>query len=340
MVRDITCRRAVLAFGVLLLGTGTSLTADRTIGPVATTPHFAFYSDVATNLNDALIVAGAARSSGKPELFHSGSEEDACFAELPSSSREGWELAVDYYARVISPSSWLARQQYLIRMDLAGLNGDLDDRARRFIAIAAGFRMAATPAYEACHWSTPDTDNRRWIEMLLPQLERYESAITERLEKLYQTPWHGLPIRVDVVATAPPVGANTISRPPHIMVSSSIAERDALEIIHHEASHTLMDEQDPVQRALAEAAREQGIELPKDLWHPVLFVTTGDAVRRVLAAAGEPDYTPYIDFHNLWDGGWGVYREAIETAWPAYLNGERTLAEAATDLVRALPEKK
>jgi len=34
-----------------------------------TTTHLAFHSDLDTNLNDALIVAGVARNNGRPELF-------------------------------------------------------------------------------------------------------------------------------------------------------------------------------------------------------------------------------------------------------------------------------
>jgi hypothetical protein len=313
-------------------------TAHADDGPVATTPHFAFYSDLPTNLNDALIVAGSTRNDGADELFADGGELEACFSELPKSARAGWDLAVDYYARVISPAGWMARQQYLLRADLAEFGEEPDERARRFLMIAEGFRLAATPAYTACAWPEQDAENRRWVERLLPQLELYESAITERLEELYQTPWHGLPIRVDVVTTAPPVGANTISRPPHIMVSASIADRDALEIIHHEASHTLMSREDPVQLALTAAARERDVEIG-DLWHPVLFVTAGDAVRRVLESAGEPDYIPYVDYYDLWDGRWSVYHDPINETWPAYLEGRRNLSEAAADLVDALPQQ-
>ena len=112
--------RIVLALGMLLLSSNTALAEDGEQSLVETTPHFAFYSDFATNLNDALIAAGSARNDDAPELFHNGSEEESCFLDLPSSVRTGWDLAVDYYAKVISPNSWLGRQQYLLRADLAG----------------------------------------------------------------------------------------------------------------------------------------------------------------------------------------------------------------------------
>ncbi len=330
--------RIVLALGMMLLSSNAALAEDGEQSLVATTPHFAFYSDFATNLNDALIAAGGARNDGAPELFHDGSEEESCFVDLPSSARTGWDLAVDYYAKVISPNSWLGRQQYLLRADLAGFDQEFDAGARRFIEIAQGIRMAATPAYEACRWSLQDAENRRWIDKLIPQLSAHESAITGRLEQLYQTPWHGLPIRIDIVSAALPVGANTFDNPPHSLISSSIEDSDQLEIVHHEASHTLMRREDPMQQALAKAARELDIELPRDLWHVVLFYTTGETVRRILEAAGEPGYTPYMYRYNLWNGRWGKYRNAIEKTWPAYLDGQRTLSQAASDLLRALAE--
>lgn len=326
----------VVGLGMALLGPKVVLAEDERRALVATTPHFAFHSDLATNLNDALVVAGSARNDGEPELFHTGSEEGSCFAELPPSARAGWDLAVDYYARIISPVSWLKRQQFLLRVDLAGFDDEVDARARGFVGIARGLRAAATPAYEACRWSAQDAENRHWIDALAPRLATHEAAIARRLEELYQVPWHGLPIRVDVVATAPVQGANSLISPPHILVSSSIEEGDALEIVHHEASHTLMSRHDPVRQAFAEAARELELRVPGDLWHVVLFYTTGEAVRRSLEEAGQPDYTPFIYAHDLWEGRWGRYRRAIEENWPAYLDGQRTLSKAAAALLRGI----
>jgi hypothetical protein len=334
-------RQIVFALGVLLLAPGAVLAEGGDPTLVATTPHFAFHSDFATNLNDALVVAGAARKRDQPELFGSGSKAESCFAELPGSARAGWNLAVDYYAEIVSPAGWMGRQQFLLRFDLAGFDDELDERAHTYAGIAEGFRMAAAPAYRACNWPAQDAENRRWIEALTRRLALHGEAIGKRLEQLYGTSWHSLPIRVDAVATAPHTGANTWTEPAHILASSAIEDGEALEVVFHEGSHTLMRPQDPIQRALAEAARELGVDQEElgDLWHVVLFHTTGQAVRGVLEAAGEPGYTIYFDAHDLWQGPWGRFREAVESTWPAYLSGERSLNQAATDLVRALGEQ-
>ncbi len=325
----------VLVPGMLLSAPSASLGQAHERTPVATTPHFAFYSDFATNLNDALIAAGVARKDGKPELFHSGVEK-SCFGDLAPSARAAWDRAVDYYAEIVSPANWSDRPQYLLRVHLAGFGEQLEDAlARQFVEIARSFRAAAKPAYEACRWATQDAENRRWIERLNPQLAAHEQKIAHRLAEVYQKPWDGLPIPVDVVETVNWSGANSVSRDPaggHLLISNSYQGPAALEVVFHEASHLLMGRGDPLRQALDQAASALDLTLPDDLWHVVLFYTTGEAVRRVLDQAGESGYTPMV--YAIFDrSDWGRYRAAIESTWPAYMDGKRTVSEAAADLL-------
>jgi hypothetical protein len=197
LAKSMCVTRSVLTLSLLVLVQSGVWALDEVPSPVATTPHFALFSDFATNLNDALIVAGTARSDERAELFSDGSEAAACLAERPGSVRLGWDLAVDFYAQVIPPTSWMGRQQYLLRADLAAFDEDFDDRARRFMKSVEGVRMAAAAAYEACGWPAQDAENRRFLEPLMPRLAVHEAAITRRLVELYATPWSGLPVRVE-----------------------------------------------------------------------------------------------------------------------------------------------
>lgn len=141
------------------------------------------------------------------------------------------------------------------------------------------------------------------------------------------------------MATAPSTGANSFVDPPHILISPSFAGNEALELVFHEASHTLAVpwRGDPLPWALGEAADEVDMELPDGLWHVVLFHTTGEDVRRILEEAGETGYTPFLYVNERFGSGtWGRYRDAIEKTWPAYMDGERSLSEAASELLRAL----
>ena len=60
---------------------------------------------------------------------------------------------------------------------------------------------------------------------------------------------------------------------------------------------------------------------------------TGEAVRRAFARGGDPPYTPYLFSLKLFSE---PSRQAVARTWPAYMDGTRTLSEAAGDLVRAL----
>jgi len=193
---------------------------------VATTSQFVFYSDFATNLNDALIAAGVARRANKAELFHAGSEK-TCFDELPAAERAAWNRAVDYDTEIVSPFQFTAREQFLPRLELAGVvkKEALTDAAdQRLLEITSGFRAAAAPGYERCRWSSQDAANRRWIDNVLRLLALHEKTLAQRLPEVYGTPWAGLPFRVDVVETVSYAGADSfIVRPPglHILVSSA-----------------------------------------------------------------------------------------------------------------------
>lgn len=327
----------VLAFSLATAGLGQA--AGR--APVVTTPHFVFYSDFDTNLNDALINAGVARRFHKAQLFHDG-DEAACFSKLPAEVRSAWEHALDYYAEIISPTGSNSNQRYLLRAQLAGFDDALNDAdGRQFVEIARSFRLAAAPAFKACRWPVQDERNRKWIEMLKRQLAADEQKLAPRLEQLYQSHWAGLPIPVDVVQTVDFSGANTILDKPgtgHILIAIENDAPYALEVVFHEASHILMGRNAPVRRALEKAAAAANFKLPGDLWHVVLFYTTGEAVRRLLIEEDKPEYKPML--YGIFDRGvWVDYRSALESTWKPYVSGDKTLAEAAAALIDALQKQ-
>jgi len=327
---------------VLLASLGASSTRAEPRAPLLATPHFAFYSDFDTNLNDALIAAGLARGKQQPELFRSG-DETACFEKLPPSERAAWDGAVDYYQKVVSPRGFAARQQFLLRMQLVGFDAEWrqDERAIESVEIARSFRSVAAPAYRACRWNAQDEQNRKWIEELRPRLAADEARTAERLEELYRTKWKKLPLLLDVVQTVDWSGANTAwsdAGQGDILISSTVGGAAAFEIVFHESSHVLMDRDAPVQKALASAATAADFTLPGDLWHLVLFYTTGEAVRRILDERGPAGYTPML-YEIFARGSWAEFRDPLESAWRPYVDGRSTLDEAARALIAALERR-
>lgn len=335
-----TTRWATAAGAIAMIAAPALAMAQTVGGPlVLTTPHFAFYSDLATNVHDALITAATARRAARPEPFMAGLEK-ACFDGLSAGDGDGWRRAVDYYTAGRSTRV----QRVLQRLELAGLvqrDGVSDSSDRQFLAEAAVVRNAATPAYRQCRWSAQDAVNRRWIEGVRALLAAHETTLGQELPALFKVPWAGLPFRVDVVETVVPAGADSASPDfptLHILVSSTNSanqDRAALEIVFHEASHFLSKPDSPLSTALAAAAKESGFTPPGDLVHQVHFFMTGETVRRVLARAGEPSYVPYLYANKLFSDR---FRDAAARTWPPYMDGTRTLTDTARDLVRMLRE--
>ena len=330
----------LLGFGALLISTNTLRASDEIREPYLTTSQFAFHSDLLVNLNDALITTGTARNRGTSELFFEGAAK-TCFEALPLPVRNGWNVAVDYYANVFSSGRWNDREQFVLRINLANVGRRGDSQHQQFIAVTRGILSSARSAYESCFWPQQNAKNHAWIDRLEIQLNNFEKPIAARLVEIYQTPWHGLPIQVDVVATAPPVGANSIYLSPaggHVLASSDITDQYALEIIFHEASHTIAasGRRDPLPEALKAAANELGAELPRDLWHAALFYLTGQAVRHEVERYTGQSYIPYADARDLWSGSWAVYRSPIRAALQPYLNGKVNLSEATNALLSTI----
>lgn len=94
----------------------------------------------------------------------------------------------------------------------------------------------------------------------------HEQAISAKLTTLYGKPLAGLPLRVDVVQTVNWSGANTILLDPdggHIEVSIEQAYGpSSLELVFHEASHTLMGRGSSIRNALRNAASQLDLQLP------------------------------------------------------------------------------
>jgi hypothetical protein len=304
-----------------------------TPNPILTTPHFAFYSDFATNLNQTLVADFVARRDKRPGLFETGSDK-TCFDALPSAAREGWARAVEYYrTNKANPG-----QTLLLRLELAGLvqRAKLDDPEIRAVLDAfARARDDAGPAYRACKWPAQDATNRAWVAQLDPLLRAHASGLAEQLPTLFQVAWRGLPFRVDVVDWAGFANGNSASERSgqiHILVSSTHADSQglsALELVFHEAAHFLAQPDGPLSNALNGAAKSAGVTLPRDILHQVHFFIAGEAVRRSFQRARQ-SYTPYLYALNMFSEG---FRGAVGRIWPAYIDGSRTLDEAAAELV-------
>jgi hypothetical protein len=136
-----------------------------------------------------------------------------------------------------------------------------------------------------------------------------------RLAAAYSTPWSDAPIRVDVVWYGKRVTAYTTLFPTRITVPTGDprdSRLDGLEALFHEASHGLVAK---LQKAISEDLRREGKLLPRpDLWHAMLFYTTGEIVAEAIAK-DTPGHLPYATSQGLWERSWPNYPQIFEKEW-------------------------
>jgi hypothetical protein len=140
------------------------------------------------------------------------------------------------------------------------------------------------------------------------------------------------PVPVNLSVTAGANGAYTTGPPTHVTMSSSepsLQGLAALEMLFHESSHGPVS--DLFQR-VTQAASEQKVSVPPQLWHAVLFYTAGELTTRELEAHGIA-YTQYAGqglYTNLCGAG---CRDRIAEHRTPRLDGKRSLTDALSALV-------
>lgn len=284
------------------------------------TRYFTFASSLWVNLHHFLLLEGKA----KEPIVH---------PELSTEELTAWQGAVGHYRlHLVKRSPMFDGDMVEIRDTLAAVANGAEPAADALEPALAAALRAAAPVYRQRFWPAHDAANQRMIERLDTYTSHFAPLAAE-LSRVFHRPWPEAPVRVDVVVYADWAGAYTTIEPTHLTIAADDARNQgdaALEILFHEASHGLIR---PVHEALDAELARQGVKLERnDLWHVMLFHTTGELVRRRLPAG----YVPYAEKQGLYTRSWATFRAAIQTHWHPYLNGKASFEEAVAGVVEAL----
>jgi hypothetical protein len=133
-----------------------------------------------------------------------------------------------------------------------------------------------------------------------PLIGEYEKALKPALSHAYNTPWPKGRIRVEMSYYTTGSSAYTSLQPTLITISSWSARNvgpAGLETIFHEAGHSLVQK---VVDEIGAAEGRRGRKLAnQNLWHGIIFYTTGELVQRQL-----PTLVPYAIKYGMWDKDW------------------------------------
>jgi hypothetical protein len=359
--------------------TGAVPQVDVTYGPL---PVFELHSGFWINLHHRLYEESRKRSAdpnGAPKSGKTGKPTLQIAPEskivLSGGEQHAWENAISYYA------ANYANKDLLFNTELVLLKNQLGDfetceelSGAKKKSCDAGLPAnltqileGAAPVYRAHRWPADDRANRAWIKRVAPLVREQGVGLSHRLADIYQTRWPAEKIRVDVSAVANAAGAYTTLDPLRVTIASTDPRNQgasALEVLFHEASHGIAE---PVEQAIVRECRQRDKPIPRDLWHALIFYTTGEVIKPVMeeeadapenGAAqngkkeGEPgsngageansrysqdsEYMPYAKREGLYQRGWENYLSLLTHYWQPYLNGRTTFDDAIAHMVSAL----
>ena len=327
-------------------------------------PVFEFHSGFWVNLHHTLYQEakfGAAQDAStasdndkapgknRPTLKTSPAAKSA----LTPAEQRAWNEAVSYYAaNYINKDLLFTTELVLIKNQLGDFDGCDELSGRKKETCNAGLPAnlthvleAAAPVYRAHQWPSHDLANRRWVMRVAPLVREQGLGLSQRLADIYQTKWPREKIRVDVCAYANRSGAYTTLDPLRVTISSTDPRNqgtEALEVLFHEASHGIAE---PVQQAIIRECRQREKGIPRDLWHALIFYTTGEVIRPVISSTttdsnsgkvSTTSYTPYAIREGIYQRGWDGYLKLLTQFWQPYLDGNSTFDDAIARMVSAL----
>ena len=322
------------------------------LGPEPTTntrPVFEFHSGFWANLH--LVLYEQARLRAERPVSNGGGESEAATAataarpERGDSASRDWNAAVEYYQHEFSNRDLLVDGSMVAIYDRLGeLEGCADLSGRGKPACASGLRPemiaileGAAPIYRSHGWEQDDKVNRDWIASVAPLVRQMGGTLAEQLAAVYHGDWPRKPMRVDVVSYGGLFGSYTTLDPTHITISSTDPRNQSyagFEVLFHEASHALAS---AVFHGIAKECRARDIPIPRDLWHALLFYTTGQLVKQMLEQKKlAASYTPYAYRYGLFDRGWQNYQHVLEASWQPYLDGKVSFDRALAQVVEGL----
>jgi hypothetical protein len=372
-LRDIGRRSATIAALVLLAAASfaeSSLLAgpasraeqpatQQSSGAESSLPVFELHSGFWVNLHhflylQARLMNGNASSMDSARGAAPPYDAPVSLIDFPAEEIKAWRAAVAFYAKD------LGRRDLLLNGEMETINNRLSEmeacadlQGKNSAACKSGLQAdlvealdGAAPVYRAHWWAEQDRANREWIAQVAPMVQQIGVELSGQLADVYQRPWPKGRLRVDLVWYGGPYGAYTSLGPTHVTLSSHDARNRGIygfEVLFHEASHALAS---AVTEAIAREFRQRDKPIPRDLWHALLFYTTGELVRRDLAygtrtiaglqGTDPSSYQPYAARFGLYSGSWDRFRGMLDLYWRPYLDGKVTFDIAVARLAAAL----
>jgi hypothetical protein len=319
------------------------ITAQEEVPIARTAPLFDFHSNFWVNLHQVLFHEAWLR--GKPNRQLQGAPTLSA-AGMSKQDEANWNAAVSFYA------AHFGTRLHHGDDELIGINDELAEHPDNGAHLnptglppeLVPVLQSAAVIYRKYWWPAHNKSNENWIASQKQRVQDIGPKLAAALTNDLHQQWPAAPIRADVCYYVVALGfAFTTTLPSHTTfasfdpsnqdLSGSNQGLSGFELLFHEASHTFAD---TITNAFAAEGRAQHKDIG-DLWHAVLFYTSGVELRRLLPAPEQVSFTPYAYRYGVYNGGWAKYRRLLETDWQAYLDGKTNFTDAIHSMVASLP---
>jgi hypothetical protein len=339
---------------VFLLLTVSRLPAGQEIesvyGPL---PVFELHSGFWINLHHTLYYQARQRSSSVSTASDNTKASGPALQRAPGTGaaltpdeQRTWDTAVSFYAANYGDKDLqFTTEMILLKNQLGDFDSCTELTGKKKKTCDAGLPgkigevlESAAPIYRAHWWADHDRINRLWVTRVAPLVREQGVGLSERLAGIYRTRWPREKIRVDVSFYANAAGAYTTLDPLRVTIASGDARNQgasALEVLFHEASHGIAE---PVEAAIVRECRQRDKAIPRDLWHALIFYTTGEVIKPVMSGdfPDEADYVPYAVRQDLYKRGWEDYLKLLTRYWQPYLDNKSTFDDSIARMVSSL----
>ena len=295
---------------------------------------FRFHTDEFwLNLHHFLYVLGRAEAkmpdATREAVVGAPADAERGFATLSPEEVKTWKDAVAFYAAGPSQKDAIFDSQLpkiAHALARAGESPNLS-RAASIEADLGTTLERAAPIYRKTWWPAHRSANNGWRDAVQTHIDRHGQAVLAFITRAYGMEWpaDGFPVHLSSYAN----WAGAYSTDDNLLVISGLDRGtrglSGLETVFHEAMHQW---DGPIQDLLSNHARRAGKRVPPGLSHALIWMTAGEAVRRVA-----PGYVPNADTFGIWQRGMQALKGPVEAAWKPYLGGQGTRDEALAALI-------
>lgn len=257
------------------------------------------------------------------------------YRSFTESERSAWLRATAIYRHRFSDRSPIFDDELIRINDALSMTGDLPPEG--FAEEVTRALLLAAPVYRKHRWQADDRANRFWITVAESLLRDAGEELVRDHVRVYGAAFPTR-VRVDVAAYAGQSGAYTTAQ--NGLVHTVISSREpanqgfaALEMLLHEASHAVVGAASgAVGPDINARAVERRLLAPRQLWHAIIFYTSGELTRRAYALRGV-EYVPYAIKQNLYEQAFFGLRDPLETIWRSRIEGTLELPAAIEQMV-------